>query len=78
MTSSTLNTCLLASIGEQNRNHLMTTFPALKLYILSPREVVDTMRAKLGVATSDDVSKLRDYPAILQQTLAMLSPFFEN
>ncbi len=60
MASSTLNTALLASVGEKNRNHLKTTFPALKLYILSPREIVDTMRAKHGVATSDDVSKLRD------------------
>ena len=60
MASSTLNTALLASIGEQNRNHLKTTFPALKLYMLSPREIFDTLRAKHGVATSDDVSKLRD------------------
>ena len=60
MASSTLNTALLASVGEKNRNHLKTTFPALKLYMLSPREIVDTMRAKHGVATSDDVSKLRD------------------
>jgi hypothetical protein len=28
--------------------------------LLSPREIVDTMRAKHGVATSDDLSKLRD------------------
>ncbi len=28
--------------------------------MLSPREIVDTMRAKHGAATSDDVSKLRD------------------
>ncbi len=28
--------------------------------MLSPRDIVDTMRAKHGVATSDDVSKLRD------------------
>jgi hypothetical protein len=60
MASSTLNTALLASIGEKNQNHLKTTFPALKLYMLSPREIVDTMRAKHGVATSDDISKLRD------------------
>jgi hypothetical protein len=60
MTSSILNTALLASIGEQNRNHLKTTFQALKLYMLSPREIVDTMRAEHGVATSDDVSKIRD------------------
>ena len=60
LASSTLNTALLASVGEKNRNHLKTTFPALKLYMLSPRDIVDTMRAKHGVATSDDVTKLRD------------------
>ncbi len=56
LASSTLNTALLASVGEKNRNHLKTTFPALKLYMLSSRDIVDTMRA----ATSDDVTKLRD------------------
>jgi hypothetical protein len=70
MASSTLNTALLASVGEKNRNHLKTTFPALKLYMLSPREIVDTMRAKHGVATSDDVSKLQDP---LSQALTSLS-----
>jgi hypothetical protein len=58
MASSTLNTALLASVAEKNRNHLKTTIPALKLYMLSPREIVDTMRAKHDVATSDDISKL--------------------
>jgi hypothetical protein len=42
------------------------TFPDLKLYMLS----VDTMRAKHCVATSDDVSKLRDH---LSQALTSLS-----
>jgi hypothetical protein len=60
MASSTLNTALVASVGEKNRNHLQTTFPSLKLYMLFPREIVDIMRAKHGVATSDDVSRLRD------------------
>ena len=60
MASSILNTALLASVGEKNQNHLRTIFPAMKLYMLSPREIVDTMRDKHGVATSDDVGKLRD------------------
>jgi hypothetical protein len=60
MASSTLNTALFSSVSEQNRNHLKTTFPALKLYMLSLREIVDTMRVKHGVTTSDDVSELRD------------------
>jgi hypothetical protein len=50
----------MVSISEQNRNHLKTNFPALKLYMLSPRKIVDIMRARRGLATSDDVSKLRD------------------
>jgi hypothetical protein len=58
--SSALNTALLASIGEKSTNHLKTTFPDQKTYMLSPRDIVDTMRAKHGVAISDDVSKLRD------------------
>ncbi len=72
MASSTLNTALLASVGEKNWNHLKTAFSALKLYMLSPREIVDTMRAKHGVAiaTSDDVSRLR-YP--LSRALTSLS-----
>ena len=37
--SSTLNTALLASVGEKNCNHLKTAFPALKLYMLSPRDM---------------------------------------
>jgi hypothetical protein len=57
--SSTLKTALLASIGEANTYHLKTTFPALKTYMLSPRDIVDIMRAKHGITTSDDVSKLR-------------------
>jgi hypothetical protein len=58
--SSTLNTALLARIGEKNTNHLKTTFADLKTYMLSPRDIVDIMRAKRGVATRDDVSKLGD------------------
>jgi hypothetical protein len=48
MASSTLNTAPLVSVGEKNRNHLQMNFPALKLYMLSPRKIVDTMRAKHG------------------------------
>jgi hypothetical protein len=75
MASSTLNTALLASFGEKNRNHLKTTFSALKLYMLSPREIVDTMRAKHGVATSNDVTKLRDP---LSQALTSLSDLTDH
>ncbi len=56
--SSALTTVLLVSIGDKNTDHLKTTFPLLKTYMLSPRDIVDTMRAKHGVATSDDVTKL--------------------
>ena len=56
--SSTLTTALLASIGEANEDTLRTTFPDLAPYMLTPRQIVDTMLAKHGVATGDDVSKL--------------------
>ncbi len=42
--SSTLTTFLLASRGETNTNHLKTIFPALKTYMFSPRDIVDSMR----------------------------------
>jgi hypothetical protein len=60
MASSALTTALLVSVGEANRNTLKTAFPTLKTYMLSPRQVIDTMTLKHGVATSDDVSALKE------------------
>jgi hypothetical protein len=40
--SSALTTALLNSVGEANRTLLRTAFPALKPYMLTPRQVVDT------------------------------------
>jgi hypothetical protein len=56
--SSYLTTVLLTSLGEANEDTLRTTFPALAPYMLDPRQIVDTMLAKHGVATGDVVSKL--------------------
>jgi hypothetical protein len=58
--SSALTTALLDSVGEANRTYLRTAFPALKSYMLTPRQVVDTMCLKHGVASSDDVSVLKE------------------
>jgi hypothetical protein len=58
--SSALTTALLDSVGEANRTHLKTDFPTLKAYMLSPRQMIDTMILKHGVATSDDVSALKE------------------
>jgi hypothetical protein len=60
MASSALTTALLVSVGETNRNILKTAFPTLKTYMLSPRQVIDTMTLKHGIATSDDVSALKE------------------
>jgi hypothetical protein len=60
MASSALTTALLVSVGETNRNLLKTAFPMLKTYMLSLRQVIDTMTLKHGVATSDDVSALKE------------------
>jgi hypothetical protein len=55
---SSLTTVLLASLGETNEDTLHTAFPDLAPYLLTPRQIVDTMLAKHGVVTGDDVSKL--------------------
>ncbi len=55
---SALATALLASIGETNAVLLKTTYPAIKTYALTPRQIVDIMIAKHGIPTSDDVNKL--------------------
>ena len=60
LAESTLATALLASIGETNVVLLKTTYPAIKTYALTPRQIVDTMIAKHGIPTSDDVNKLRE------------------
>jgi hypothetical protein len=43
--SSSLTTALLASIGEANKDTLRTTFPDLAPYMLTPRQIVDTVLA---------------------------------
>ncbi len=60
--STALTTALLVSIGEANEDTLRTTFPDLAPFMLTPRQIVDTMLAKHGVATGDDVSKLLSKP----------------
>ncbi len=60
LASSNLGKALLASIGSANETHLRTVFPTKIPYMLTPREIVDTMIAKHGAATSDDISKLRE------------------
>ncbi len=60
LASSSPSNALLASIGDTNETYLKTVFPAQRTYMLTPREIVDTMTAKHGVATSDDISKLRE------------------
>ena len=41
--SSALTNALLDSVGEANRTLLRTAFPTLKPYMLTPRQVVDTL-----------------------------------
>jgi hypothetical protein len=70
MTSRALTTALLVSVGETNRNIRKTAFPTLKTYMLSPRQVIDTMTLKLGVATSNDVSALKEPLSIALTSLS--------
>ena len=67
LAESALATALLASIGETNVVLLKTTYPAIKTYALTPHQIVDTMIAKHGIPTSDDVNKLRE-PALEDTT----------
>jgi hypothetical protein len=72
--SSTLNTAYRSPAqhrrGQSEHHFLRITFPALKRHMLTPRQIVDTMLAQHGVATGDDVSKLRDP---LSQAMTSLS-----
>jgi hypothetical protein len=60
--SSSLTTVLLASLGEANKDRLRTTFQALAPYMLDSCQIVDTMLAKHGVATGNEVSKPLSQP----------------
>jgi hypothetical protein len=60
LAESALATALLGSIGDTNAVILKTTYPAFKTYALTPRQIVDTMMAKHGIPTSDDINKLRE------------------
>ena len=60
LAESALARALLASLGETNVVLLKTTYPNVKTYALTPRQIADTMIAKHGIPTSDDVNKLRE------------------
>ena len=76
--SSALTTALLDSVGEANRTLLRTAFPTLKPYMLTPRQVVDTMCLRHGVATSDDVSALKEPLSRALTSLSNLSNHMDS
>ncbi len=76
--SSSLTTALLDRIGGVNRTHLKTNFPQLKSYMLTPRHVIDAILTKHGVATSDDVAKLRAPLSLVLTSLSDLTTHMEN
>jgi hypothetical protein len=51
---------LLVSTGDVNETLIRTTFVDVPIYAVTPRQIVDTMRAEYGVPTGDDVRKLRE------------------
>jgi hypothetical protein len=75
---SSLTTALLDSVGEVNRIHLKTTFPQLKPYMVTPRQMIDAMCAKHDVATGDDVAKLRASLSLALTSLSDLTTHMEN
>ncbi len=44
--SSALAKALLVSVGDENQTHLRTTFVNVKIYALTPAQIVTTMIAK--------------------------------
>ena len=70
--SSALVKALLVSIGDENQTHLRTTFVNVKIYVLTPAQIVTTMIAKHGVATGDNIQRLKEP---LSQALLSLSDF---
>jgi hypothetical protein len=51
---------LLVSIGDVNETLIRTTFVDVPIYAVTPRQIVDTMRAEYGIPTGDDVKRLRE------------------
>jgi hypothetical protein len=70
--SSAIAKALLVSVGDENQTHLRTTFVNVRIYALTPAPIVTTMTAKHGVATGDDIKKLKE---LLSQALLSLSDF---
>jgi hypothetical protein len=78
MAESALLTLLLASIGDINTDLLATDFPGIRPYALSSRQVVDLMTRKYGIATSDDITKLREPLSLALTSLSDLESHMEK
>jgi hypothetical protein len=57
--TSTLAQALLTSIGPDNKVSLEATFDPDPLYLLTPRQIVDTMFAEHGMTNPQDLAVLR-------------------
>ncbi len=75
MAKSALLTVLLASIGDTNTDLLATAFAGIRLYALTSRKVVDLMTRKHGIATSDNITKLREPPSLALTSLSDLESY---
>ncbi len=78
MAESALLTVLLASIGDTNTDLLATAFPGVRPYALTSRQVVDLMIRKHGIATSDDITKLREPLSLALMSLSDLESHMAN
>jgi hypothetical protein len=72
LASKALAKALLDSIGDKNQVLLKTLHPTLKIYSLTPRKIVDTMVAKHGISTSEDIHKLREPLSLALMSLSDL------
>jgi hypothetical protein len=78
LASKALAKALLESIGDKNQVLLKTLHPTLKIYSLTPRQIVDAMVAKHGIPTSEDIHKLREPLSLALMSLSDLESHMGN
>jgi hypothetical protein len=78
LASKALAKALLDSIGDKNQVLLKTLHPTLKIYSLTPRQIVDAMVAKHGIPTSEDIHKLREPLSLALTSLSDLESHMGN
>ncbi len=78
LAAKALAKALLDRFGDKNQVLLKTLHPTLKIYSLTPRQIVDFMVAKHGIPTSEDIHKLREPLSLALMSLSDLESHMGN